>query len=481
MKSMTDAQRWRLLELAERASTDQLSPEDKQELNNTLRSSDEARVLLARALQLQAELRIDPRLSREQVETEVAKPRPTALQAYRVLAWAASLLLLGSLTYTWLAPRGYAEPLTIATVIKASHCKWSGSTLPTAEGSRVTAGTLELVEGLATVRFDSGAEIALEAPATLELIDAMNCKLKRGTLVADVPPSAIGFTVDTKDAKVVDYGTRFGVSTGEDGKYMVQVLEGLVEVNHKGEGAARQLRAGQSVDRGLMKQKVNPLQDDDEPNRWQPDMILNAGDGWQVISTAYGRGKDTYIQSSEKSKDFGGDSYFRVKHTSLQPELNRKGYVAFDIEKFNRGSLADAELVLSIEPSDLGFATLVPDATFAIYGLNDEAQDSWQEHGLSWQEAPAHDAAQAAKHVPVGDKVTLLGRFDIAQGINRGTRSLHGAALMEFLKQDTNGIVTFILCRETDETAKSGLVHAFATKESGGNTPPLLRLKLAPQ
>ena len=46
-------------------------------------------------------------------------------------------------------------------------------------------------------------------------------------LVADVPPSAKGFTVDTPDAKVVDYGTRFGVSTGEDGKYHVQVLEGL--------------------------------------------------------------------------------------------------------------------------------------------------------------------------------------------------------------------------------------------------------------
>jgi hypothetical protein len=54
---------------------------------------------------------------------------------------------------------------------------------------------------------------------------------------------------------------------------------------------------------------------------------------------------------------------------------------------------------------------------------------------------------------------------------------LRGKALVDFLKKDTNGMVTFIICRETDETTKDGLVHAFATKESGSNTPPLLRVK----
>jgi hypothetical protein len=50
--------------------------------------------------------------------------------------------------------------------------------------------------------------------------------------------------------------------------------------------------------------------------------------------------------------------------------------------------------------------------------------------------------------------------------------------LRDFLNADTNGIVTFIVCRETDETQRSGLVHAFATKENGGkNAPPLLRVK----
>ena len=90
----------------------------------------------------------------------------------------------------------------------------------------------------------------------------------------------------------------------------------------------------------------------------------------------------------------------------------------------------------------------------------------------------AHDPQQAEKHLPVPGKTVLLGRFQIPQGVNRGTRSIHGKALCDFLNADTNGLVTLILCRETDETARGGLVHAFAAKESGNNTPPLLRVKV---
>ena len=361
--------------------------------------------------------------------------------------------------------------------MKATQARWAGSTLPTAEGSQVGTGTLELTEGLATLHFESGAEVVMEAPATLEILDPMNCRLRRGTLVAHVPPEAKGFTVDTPQAKVVDFGTRFGVSAADDGKYTVQVLEGLVEVDHKGDNEVKKLHAGQSVDRGLLKSKLNPLSQEREPNRWQPAAIRDEGDGWQVLSTAYGRGKDSYIQSSSKEHNFGHDPFFRVKRTSLQPDLNRKGYVCFDITKFKGQKIEQAEFVLSIEPSDLGFATLVPDSTFAVYGLTDESEDDWDENGLTWHHAPAHDEHQPEKHLPVPSKTKLLGHFEIAQGVNRGTCTLRGPALVDFLRSDTNGLVTFIICRETDETAKNGLVHAFATKESGNNTPPLLRIK----
>lgn len=478
MSQLDPAEAFRVLTLCEQSLSGALSAEEAANLETTLKENPEARALFAQVLHQHALLRSDERLVRELAEWEgegkkavAAKPRAWV----RGLAVAASMALLvgASLFFGMRAERGKY----VATVVKATQARWAGSTLPTAEGSRVGKGTFELAEGLATLRFESGAEVVMEAPSTLEILDSMNCRLRRGTLVAHVPPSAKGFTVDTPQAKVVDFGTRFGVSAADDGKYTVQVLEGLVEVDHKSGNEVKKLHAGQSVDRGLLKMKVNPQAPEHEPNRWQPTTILDAGDGWQVISTAYGRGKDSYIQSNDKVHDFGHDPFFRVKRTSLQPELNRKGYVGFDIAKFKGQKIEDAEFVLSIEPSDLGFATLVPDSSFAVYGLTDESEDEWDENGLSWHHAPAHDENQPERHLPVPSKTVLLGHFQIAQGVNRGTCVLRGPALVDFLRKDTNGLVTFIICRETDETAKTGLVHAFATKESGNNTPPQLRIK----
>ena len=41
--------------------------------------------------------------------------------------------------------------------------------------------------------------------------------------------------------------------------------------------------------------------------------------------------------------------------------------------------------------------------------------------------------------------------------------------------------VTLILCRETDETARNGLAHAFSSRENSHNSPPTLRLRLEPR
>jgi hypothetical protein len=280
-----------------------------------------------------------------------------------------------------------------------------------------------------------------------------------------------------EDLEVAQIAARIS-STGDDGKNMVQVLEGLVEVNHKSSREIKQLRAGQSVDHGLIQTHVHPQIPDHEPNRWLPNQVLDAGDGWQVVSTAFGGGRDSYIQSSDKAQNFGRDAFFRVKHSDVQRDLNRKGYLAFDIGKLKGKTITDAEFVLTIEPSDFGFATLVPDSIFTVYGLTDESQDDWDENPLTWHSAPAHDEAQAERHLPISDKVMLLGHFEIAQGLNRGTRTIRGTALRDFIRHDTNEIITLIICRETGETARGGFVHAFATKENPANTPPLLRVKV---
>jgi len=485
-----DAKRWELLERCERARDGKLSAEEAAELEALLQADPAMRELFARSLFLDAELRHDPRLIRDLSTEENVVPfqkagarRTSPLVPIALFAAAACVMVtVGIRTFgTGKPPAFTAGPqvVTVATITKSHGCRWGGSTLPTAEGSRISAGTFELAEGLATLKFDSGAEVVLEAPATLEIIDAMNCRLVRGTVVADVPHQAIGFTVDTKDAKVVDLGTRFGVSADDDGKYLVHVIEGLVEVGHKGEPGMKKVTPERALDRGLLKKKLNPsAADDDETNRWQPDVIVSDSQGWQTISTNYGHGRDAFIQSTKLPKNYGTEPFMRVKNTTLQEDLMRKGYAAFDLSKFDLAKIDEAEFSLSVEPSDLGFATLVPDSVFHVYGLTDEAGDAWQEKEITWQNAPAMNADAKQRHLPDPAKVVPLGSFTVAQGTSRATCSVKGSALVDFLRSDTNGIATIIICRETDETAKNGLVHAFATRENRGNTPPLLRVKL---
>ena len=478
MKPIPDKIRFRFFELCEQARDGTLTDAERADCQGLAEAWPGLLDQLSSSLVMDAELRHDARLVRDLAAA--AAPPLAALARWHQAFWltaAAACVMSGVVVWQSTRPDKNSGPPAIATLVKATGCKWAASTLPTAEGSRVSAGTYELVEGLATLKFDSGAEAVLEAPASLELIDAMNCRLRRGTLVSDVPPQAIGFTIETEKARVVDYGTRFGVRAGANCDYTVQVLTGRVEVADHAEAAVHNLVAGQNLDRGLLKQKLNPQSTPGEPNRWQPDRIINDGEGWQWLSTGYGRGKDSYIESSEQDRNFGRDAYFRVKHTSIQPHLNRKGYVAFDLSRFAGRGFENAEFTLAIAPSDLGFATLVPDSTFYIYGLTGEAADGWDETTLTSRNAPAHDPASTGRNLPDPDKTIRLGSFTIAQGVNRGNCNLRGPALTDFLNADTNGIVTFIICRETDETARSGLVHAFATKKSGSNTPPLLRVK----
>ncbi len=476
MNHSPQATRARFLLLCEQSHDAPLSPAESEEFDALLASHPDLVTLLAESLLIDAELRRDPRLLEEMKLTPRKRETPRNVIPMVALA-AAACIFLGLLIFQTSRRPAATAPPGVAVLSKSTNCKWASSTLPTAQGSHVPAGKLELVEGLATILFDSGAEISLEAPATLEIIDKMNARLISGTLVADVPPNAIGFTIDTKDAKVVDLGTRFGLSTDDDGKYLVQVIEGLVEVGHKGEKGVVRVTEGQNLDRGLLKRKKSPEVAVSEPTRWQPDPTFAQADGWNVISTSFGKGKDSFVTSNGRMESNGETPFLRVKFTSIQDDLVRVGYLAFDVSGIDPTDVSDAELVLNIEPSELGFASLVPESEFIVYGLTDETKDDWSEKSLLWKDAPALDPTMENKRTPNPKQAIPLGKFTIGRGIQRGTRGVSGSALADFIRTDTNGIVTLLIFRETDETARSGLVHAFTSKENATNPPPLLRVK----
>ncbi|MCF6314011.1 MAG: DNRLRE domain-containing protein [Verrucomicrobiales bacterium] len=369
------------------------------------------------------------------------------------------------------------KPVSVATLADTRECKWAGSSLPTSNGARLGVGQLHLLEGLATVVFDGGAQVTMEAPALMEVVSADKCRLISGGLVGFVKKGAEGFQVETADALVTDYGTRFGVTVGEDGRSEVVVLEGEVGVTHDKVAGERRLKMGEAA---RYDAKSFLSGQDAGAIGAEPDRNADLGDhpkgqGWKVLSTAFGQGKDTYVRHKNTGGPFGSSPLVMAKKSADRPNNQRKTYLGFDLQSFNGDKVLDAELVLAIRSSGLGYASLVPNATFTVYGLIDQSQDGWSEEELRWKNAPANVLDAGARLHE--DQVVKLGQFIVKQGVASGFRSIEGARLVDFLNEDDNGLATLIIVRETDQTSGNGLVHAFASREHPTAMAPTLRLK----
>ena len=141
------------------------------------------------------------------------------------LTIAAGLAVLIAVSSILLNPA--SPPAVIAQVVGA----YGEAETAYAVGETVESGPLVVSRGLMRLDFSNGARVTLEGPARVELIDEMQMVLHHGVLTATIPEAAIGFVVDTISAHVVDLGTSFGVSVGENGQTEVCVFDGEVEVS----------------------------------------------------------------------------------------------------------------------------------------------------------------------------------------------------------------------------------------------------------
>lgn len=382
-------------------------------------------------------------------------------------AWigaAAAVAVFGASLYLFVESR--PAPV-VATLIEAENCRWAGSDLPTVQGAGLVPGTLALTEGMATIRFKSGATVTLEAPSVLEVESAMKCRLVEGSVVADVPESAHGFTIDTAKMKVIDLGTKFGVTTTPLGDSNVFVFEGEVKVKREDQGEAKHVFAGDSL---VSRVGALPGPTDQEVRRVETPAA--PADGWIAITTADGRGRDAYIRHGDSHGPTGAQPLLMVKHTDLAADNVRRALLSFDLAGIDPTSLRSAKLVLKVEPSGLGFSSLVPDSRFAIYGILDGAAGAWSEESITWSSA----GPLAGKSISAATAVRLA-EFEIRQGSPNGSIEVGSDAFVDFLRTRPGEMLDLILVRETGESDKQGLVHAFASKEHPTAPAPTLWLQ----
>ncbi|MEM1063284.1 MAG: FecR domain-containing protein [Planctomycetota bacterium] len=89
---------------------------------------------------------------------------------------------------------------------------------------------LKVAAGVVTLRSTAGASIDVRGPATLHWIGRERLQLISGSVRAFVPPEAVGFTVRTERAEVVDLGTEFVVEHRIADETRVGVRRGRVDV-----------------------------------------------------------------------------------------------------------------------------------------------------------------------------------------------------------------------------------------------------------
>ena len=458
-----------------------LDTDGVKELSDHLSRNADARKLYLEMTDLHASLAVDETMWVKQTEwLEKPKVEP-ALPFRSFIPWAlaASVVFLLSIFF-WPKQK---ENSTFA-LIKDSHsATWEGSDLTTTVGSRLGGGTLRLAEGLAILKFDSGAEVTLEAPVSLKLIDSMKCELTNGTAVTYVPDSALGFRIITPEADIVDYGTRFSVTVFEEtGETHTRVMEGKVKVEYNHSNQVVELSAGQ---RHTV--QSNGTENPDEENHQELDTIqdkpLEHGADWTFFESSKGAFvgripnhlfftddkevvnlfRDTYVGGFHNQNS---DILLLVKNANSQGPMNRKAYIEFDLSQIDRTGIEEADLLLNFAPTGWGLASHLPDCTFKVFGLTGEVPD--------WDEANLGDK------FPGNPETVYLGSFVLPKGVQKGRFGVRTENLTNFLKSHPSSEISLMVMRETKETEEGGLVHGFASRRHPSLPAPTLAIRLAP-
>lgn len=388
---------------------------------------------------------------------------------WRVALAATVLLTLGS---AWTLTQH--DP-TVATLSSTDNCQWGDSTLPTNPGQRLPPGRMRLSQGIAKLRFPY-VDVTLEGPVDFEIIGEAECFVHAGRVHSSVQPGGEGFVIETPSARFIDRGTEFGVNVLPSGISDLRVFEGQVDAQHTKTGTLLEAKTDASLRLSLtgierLDDVVEPAFDKAADPSVEPLKSVQ-------ISTAVGNGADAYLSPDVLPAASCMTTALLVKRPPIDRDAvsalpwRRKAFLSFDLSLLDKTKLRTAKLQLCGVPTDIGYAALIPDATFSIYGVSDESEENWTEETISWISSPAQLDGQLDLDP---QKVVLLGKFVVPQSRPTGLFTLEGTALVEFLRGDTNGRTTLVIIPETSGTGAC-YVHGFASKRHPDLPPPTLRL-----
>jgi hypothetical protein len=184
--------------------------------------------------------------------TAQAPAHSSASRRFRLAAAAIALLVTGALLAAWplSATRRPAETQRIARIVNFSGVEWSGEAKRYFPWSQIAPGdVLKFRKGIINLFIDRGVELLIEGPAEVRFASLERIVVVEGKLAARVGPDAIGFSIETPHANVIDRGTAFGISVDGSQRTDVVVYEGIVDLDVVGHGEQprRRLATGEAL------------------------------------------------------------------------------------------------------------------------------------------------------------------------------------------------------------------------------------------
>ena len=118
----------------------------------------------------------------------------------------------------------------VAELVDVIDAEWDDDFQLPDDSGQMRQSTYRLNKGYASIQFNGGAKITVEAPAELSLLGGGNMELFSGRIYAVVPEQAVGFTVTSGGSKIVDLGTEFGVEVDENNNTQLHVTKGRTKL-----------------------------------------------------------------------------------------------------------------------------------------------------------------------------------------------------------------------------------------------------------
>jgi ferric-dicitrate binding protein FerR (iron transport regulator) len=148
---------------------------------------------------------------------------------------AASFLLAVGVWALLLVRQDAKTSASAATIVGTEQAHWAHDQYAITNGTDIAVGRpISLESGWAELRLTSGTDMVVNGPAQLSINGPSLIHLSFGKLGISAAPLSHGLTVETRDARIRDLGTEFGVECEAGGKTVVEVFKGTVEASPVG-------------------------------------------------------------------------------------------------------------------------------------------------------------------------------------------------------------------------------------------------------